>query len=267
MFDKPRDPGGQMKTFAGVGIVIALFSLTFGAVSCSKDKAAEKPGVTQSSEESKKAEALLKGISESKKIIVAKVNGSDITMFNLIGAMNTIAPQYIKPGQKRTPEIDKQVKKEALNWLIYRELAIQDAVKQGMQVPQEKIDQQIKNFKAELKSEEAYRQKLKAMGMTETEIREQYKRDVLIDMITKKEVFDKIKLDPNLIKKTYEREKASYKGPSGQMSFEEAKPAIEEKLMAPRIQKREEEWMNALKKDAKIEITMDKTDGAIHSTR
>jgi hypothetical protein len=256
-----------MKTFAGVGIVIALFSLMMSAVSCSKDKAADKPGVIQSSEESKKAEAFRKGVSESKETIIAKVNDAGISMFDLIGEMNTIAPQYIKPGQKKTPEIDEQVRKEALDRLIYRELAVQEAVKQGMRVPQEKIDQQIKKIRADLKSEEAFQQKLSAMGTTEAELKKQFERAFLVEMITQKEVFDKVKIDIGLIRKTYENEMALYKGPSGQMSFKEARPAIEEKLMTPRIQKREDEWVDRMKKNAKIEITMGKDVNAIQSVR
>jgi peptidyl-prolyl cis-trans isomerase C len=48
------------------------------------------------------------------------------------------------------------------------------------------------------------------------------------------------------------------KEPSRQMSFEEAKVDIENKLMLPIMNKRKAEWENALKKNAKIEIIQDK---------
>lgn len=256
-----------MKAFAGVGIVIILFSLTVGAASCSRDKATDKPGVIPSSEGSKKAEADRKDVSESKETVVAKVNGVDISMFDLISEMNTIAPKYIKPGQKKDPNTDERVRKEALDRLLYRELAVQEAVKQGMRVPPEKIDQEITKMKADLKSDDAYRQKLAAMGVKEEELRKQFERALLVDMITEKEIFDKVKIDPALIKKTYEKDKASYRGPSGQMSFEEAKPAIEEKLMTPRVQKREDEWVDRMKKNARIEITLGEAAKGIQSVR
>ncbi len=257
-----------MKAFAGVGIVVALTFLSVAAISCSKDKTANKPSVMQPSEESKKkAEAFLQSVSGSKKTIVAKVNGVDISMFDLINEMNTVAPQYIKPGQKSTPEIDKQVRKNAIDRLIYRELAVQEAVRQGMTVPPDRIDQQIKKMKADLKSEDAYNQRLASMGITEPELRKQFERAFLVEMITEKEIFDKVKIDPNMVRKTYERDKASYRGPSGQMSFEEAKPAIEEKLMAPLVQKKEDEWVDKMKKSAKIEITLGEAGKGIQSVQ
>jgi len=246
-------------------IGIVLSAIVFSGISCSKEKSAEKTAL--SPERAKMFEEHKKGISESKKTIVAKVNGVDISMFELISEMNAVAPKYIKPGQKKTPEIDAQVRKEALDRLIYRELAVQEAVRQGLMVSQEKIDQEIKKIRADLKSEEAYQKNLAARGMTEAELKKWFERAFLVEMITEKEVFDKVKIDPNLIKKTYEREKASYKGPSGQMSFEEAKPAIEEKLMTPRIQKREDEWVDKMKKNARIEITLGKAAKAIQSVQ
>ncbi len=244
----------------------AIVLICYAGLSCTKNKEGNKgkpvtPQATMSSEQ------YLKSVEESKKVVVAKVNGNDILMFDLVREMNTIGPQYIKQGQKITPEIDKQVRKEALDRLIYRELAVQEAVKQGMTVPPEKIDPQISKMRTDLKSDDAYKQRLKSMGMTEAELRKQIERNLLVEMITEKEIFDKVKIDPALIKKTYERDKASYRGPSGQMSFEEAKPAIEDKLMTPLVQKREDEWVDEMKKKAKIEITMGEAAKGIHSVK
>ena len=267
MFDRLNsDKGEKMKrTFSKMMFGILLLTIGLSGISCSKEKSAGK--AAQTPEQAKMVEEYQKGIEESKKTIIAKVNGVDISMSELITEMNTVAPLYIKPGQKKTPEIDAQVQKEALDRLIYRELALQAAVKQGLSVPPEKIDQEIKKTKADLKSEEVYKQNLAARGMTEAELRKRFERAFLVEMITEKEVFDKVNIDPGLIRKTYEREKASYRGPSGQMSYEEAKPAIEEKLMTPLVQKREDEWVNEMKKNAKIEITLDKAAKAIQSVQ
>ncbi len=179
--------------------------------------------------------------------------------------MNEIVSQYIKPGQKKDPGIDEKVRKEALDRLIYRELAVQEAKRQGIQPPSGAVDEQLKKFKAALKTEDAYRQKLKDSGLSEDDLRKQIARNILVEMINEKEIFDKVKVDPMLVKKTYAKEKASYKGPSGaQMSFDEARPIIEEKLMKPLVQKREDEWVEGLEKTAKIEITLDKSAKDIH---
>ena len=181
--------------------------------------------------------------------------------------MNEVGPQYIKPGQKKDPKVDEKVRKEALDRLIYRELAVQEARRQGMQPPPGAVEDELKKMKAALKTEDAYRQKLANSGLTEEELKKQLERNILVDMITEHEIFDKVKVDPKLVKKSYEKEKSSYKGPSGQvMSFEEARPIIEEKLMRPLVQKREDVWVAELKKAAKIDIIQNQAEKEIHST-
>ena len=244
-----------------------LIMLIFLAgVACNRNKEAAKPAVKLPPGHEKAVEAITKSMEEAKKAIEAKVNGVVISGYDLVKEMNAIAPQYIKPGQPKDPKVDEKVRKEALDRLIYRELAVQEAMKQGLQVPPQNIDQEIAKMKKTLKTEDAYRQKLSSLGVTEAELRKQIERSILIDMVTEKEIFDKVKVDPNLVKKTYAKEKGSYKGPSGQvMSFEEARPLIEEKLMTPLVQKREDEWVAQLKKAAKIEISQEQASKKIHA--
>jgi len=104
-------------------------------------------------------------------------------------------------------------------------------------------------------------------GITEEELKKQLEKNILIEMITEKEIFNKVNIDPGEVKKTYAREKKSFKGPSGQMSFEEARPAIEEKLMPAAVKKREDEWVEELKKAARIEIISDQSANAARGTK
>lgn len=213
------------------------------------------------------AEARAKASEAAKRTIVAKVNGVDISMNDLIKEMNVVAAQYMKPGQKRDSQADAKVRKEALDRLIYRELAIQEAIRQKMKVPPEAVAEELKKIKEDLKSEAAYREKLARTGTTEEALKEQLSRNLLIEMITEKEIFEKVRIAPQLVEKTYAKEKNLYKGPSGQMSLEEARPLIEKKLMESAVVKREAEWVNELKKVAKIEITPDQSSREIHSVR
>jgi hypothetical protein len=81
-----------------------------------------------------------KGVEDSKKIVVARVNGVGITLNDLIVRMNKIASDYIPQSHERAPEIDQKVKQEALDILLFRELAVQEAVRQGMTVPHETVE-------------------------------------------------------------------------------------------------------------------------------
>lgn len=257
-----------MKSFAKFMICFMILgALGFTLISCSKEKAPGKEAVKETPEQTKIVEAYRKSLSDAQKIIVATVNNMNITAFDLVKEMNVVVRQYIKPGQKKDPKVDEKVRKEALDRLIYRELAVQEARKQGMQPLPGAVEAELKRMKADLKTEDAYRQNLANSGLTEEELKKQLENNILIGMITEHEIFDKVKIDPKLVKKTYEKEKGSFKGPSGRiMSFEEARPIIEEKLTRPLVQKREDIWVEELKKAAKINIIQNQASKDIQST-
>lgn len=241
-----------MKTQSQKLMLIVLYTVMTVLISCNSDKTPGKAG--SPANQPGTSEAYRKGLEDSKKVVVAKLNSVNISSYDLLTEMNVVGPKYIQPGQNRTPEIDQKVRQEALDRLIYRELAVQEAKRQGLTVLPNEIEEELRNVKAAMKSDEAYKEFLKKQGLTEEELKKNIERDILIAMITEKEIFSKAVVDPKLVKKTYEKKKNSYKGPSGLMSFEEARPIIEQELMTPIVQKREDEWVEGLKKAARIEI-------------
>jgi hypothetical protein len=235
-------------------IILTVFALSLAGISCKKENAATKQNLPPGQEA--KEEALRKGLQEAKQVIVATVNGVGIPMSDLIREMNALAPSYIKPGEKRDPDLDKKIRDEALDGLIRDELVHQEAIRQGMKVSPETVEGELKKIKAGLQSEQAYQENLRRLDVTEDEMKSRIERKLLDGMISQKEIYDKVKIDPKMVRRTYEKERASYKGPSGQMSFEEARPLIEQKLMTEAAQKREDAWIKSLSKAAKIDITL-----------
>ena len=243
-----------MKILVRTIFLIALITIELMGVSCNRDKVSGR-----GSEQSKMFEEKRKSVEKLRKTTVARVNGVDISAYDLNKEIKVIAPQYVKPGQERDATVVEKMNKEALDRLIYRELAIQEALRQGMQVPSEAIADELKKTKEELTSEDAYRENLAKSGITEEELKKQLERNILVEMITEKEIFNKVTIDPGEVKKTFAQKKKSFKGPSGQMSFEEARPVIEEELMAAAVIKREDEWVEGLKKAARIEVAQDQS--------
>jgi len=233
---------------------IIAISIGFAIGSCSKVEPPKKEPPTPSSESQGIAGEQQKRLEESKNTAAAKVDGIPISRFDLVAEMNAIAPQYIKPGQKRDPKTDEKVRKEALNRLIDRELAVQAAKKQGLKAPAEAVAEELKRIKEEMKTEDAYRKNLATSGITEEDLKMRIERNLLVEMITEKEVFGKAVVDPEEARKVYEKKYASRKGPSRPMTFEEARPLIEKELMTAAVQKREDEWVREMRKGAKIEI-------------
>lgn len=236
---------------------LLMVTTALPGLSCRNDNAGKKDTAEMPPGHEKVIEQHMKGIEESKVVVVAKVNGVNISMHELIAVMNQLAPKYIKP-EERNPQMDEKVKNEALDALIFRELAVQEAERQGLKVPPEMIDSEVNNAKAGLGSEDAYRQYLKDLGLTETLFRKGIEKAKLFEMIALKEISQKVKVDEKAVRDTYNRDKKTYtqKDPPRMMTFEEAKGVIERRLAAPVAEKRKAEWEAQLKKSAKIEIIL-----------
>ena len=147
---------------------------------------------------------------EAKKNIVARVNGAEINMFILTRAMNKVAPKYLKEGEAATPEITRSIKSEALDRLIFEELAVQEAVKQGINPAPEAIDKVVGQVKENLGSEQAYREYLDKNNLTEDTLKKLIERSQRYELITAREVYGKVKVDEKLLQDEYEKDKAKY---------------------------------------------------------
>lgn len=206
------------------GIVAVVIMVTaLAGFSCSRNAAEKKAKAKEPPEHKQMLNEYMKGVEESKSVVVARVNGIDITKRDLIGRMNQIAQRYVGGGQELTPDMDQKIKKDALDVLVFRELAVQEAVRQGMKVRPEIIDQAIANLIAKMGSEEEFRKNLKMTGNTEASLRRQIEKDHLFNMVADREIFQKAK-------GTGDKEQA--------------------------IEKRKREWEAGLKKNAKIEIDL-----------
>lgn len=202
----------------------ATIALT--AFSCTREKTPQ--------EEPKKALPALPAeqgererVEKARQIKVARVNGAEITMHDLVKEMNRIAPRLIPDASRRTPETDARVKQAALSLLIFRELALQDALRQGLHASPQAVDDLIGKLRASLGSEDAYKAYLQKSGLTEESLRKQAEKDVLYSMIIDKEIYKKVKT-------------------SGK-SQQEAMPIIE---------KRKQAWEKELRKNTKVEILL-----------
>jgi len=150
-----------------------------------------------------------KVMEEAKKIIVAKVNGVDITMDEVLAMMNRIAPSKGKEG---APGMEA-VKKKAVDRLILQELAYQKAKADGLIVEQKKIDASITNFEQNVGGEEGYRKFLESEGLKEEDLRAQVERSLLLELIYAQEVLAKAPIPEDKVKEEYEKTKDKFLKP------------------------------------------------------
>ena len=240
-----------MRKSAITAIIMVLLVPQVMLFACKKTE----PTSARISPEAHEKAMVKKGFEESKKVIAAKVNGEDITMFALLREMNDIAPQYAAVGKQKTPELDTKIKTDALNTLILQELAVQEARKRGMKVKPEDIDREITNIKAKAGPGNAFQEYLDTNDLTEAELRKSVEQDALFEMIATQEVDAKITITDAALRERYKKEKAGLKDSSHkQMTFEAAKGVLEQKVRAEAGEKRMKEWEKELKKNARIEI-------------
>ena len=147
----------------------------------------------------------------ARKLVVAKVNYEEISMFSLVRAMNRVAPQYIKPGEEITPEITAKVKKEALDRLIFERLAIQHSYKSGIEIQKEEIDKVIENVKKSLGGDTEFKEYLEKRDLSEDELRNQIERSRRREKVMAREIYGKVKVKEEKIIEKYEEMKASGK--------------------------------------------------------
>jgi hypothetical protein len=235
-----------------VGLLLAAFSLT--SLSCKKKEPAAPPPTP---EQKAQIEETKKSVEAAKMVVAARVNGIDIAVLDLVREMNRVAPKYSKGNEKESPATTAKIKKEALDNLIFNELAVQDAVRQGMKISPEKIDTVVELMKKQMGSKEAYQAYLDSLGTTEEGLKKRIERSHLLEMVTAKEIYQKIKIDEKDIRAEYDKNKAAFKNGDKQLSYDEAAPLIKRKLIADAGAEKKKEWGNALRKSAKIEIEKD----------
>lgn len=192
---------------------LLLAAACFGGFGCSRDRTDKKQPTATTAAEEKRLAQYREGVEPSKKIVIARVNGVDITMNSLINRMNQTAAKAIVSVQQRTPELDQQVKKEALNDLIFRELAAQEAGRQGLKAAPATVEEAVAAMKKELGSEEAFRKNLALYGDDEVALRKVIERNLLVSMVLDKEIFQKLKIDEKQLWEIYEKKKETYMHP------------------------------------------------------
>ena len=148
---------------------------------------------------------------EAKKIIAARVNGADINLLSVTELMNRMAVQKGRGHGGGKPVSKERVKKDALDRLIFEELAFQKAKHEGLKVDPAEIEKSVADIRERLGGEEAFRKTLQARSLTEEKVRTDIARNILLQKIFKAEIFDKTPaISDNEIEKAYEQQKEKF---------------------------------------------------------
>lgn len=156
-------------------------------------------------------EQVRKKAQEARKEIVAIVEGAEISMYDLVGMMNRVAQAYYSHVKEPTDEITLEIKQRALDRLIFEELAVKEAIRQGIKPPADKLQEVILTIKQSYETEEGYQAYLADLGITEEQLKERITRSQLLEGITGREVYQKVIRKEDVVKKAYDEYKEAGK--------------------------------------------------------
>ena len=239
----------RMRTTAALVMALLMCQVTISG--CRKSESERVKAAPEAHEK----QMIKKSFEESKKAAAARVNGETITEFALLREMNLVTSGYVNAGQQPSPDLRAKIRNDSLNTLITQELAVQEARKRGIKMKQEDVDAEIKRIREQTGSPAAFQDYLNANGFTEAELRRMVEKDILFEKIATQEIDEKVIVAEAAVKERYKREK---KGPKdaahGKMTFQDAKPVLEQKIREEEAEKRMQAWEKELKKNASIEI-------------
>jgi len=136
---------------------------------------------------------------------VARVNGAVLTDRDLLREMFAIFP-YAKQHNGFPKSQEPQIRKGALEMIIFEELVYQEAVRRKLTVPAAKVNQAEADFRKQFNSPDQYDEYMKMeMHGSEQQLRQQIKRSLLIEQVLKTDVEAKSVVSVAEVKAFYDK--------------------------------------------------------------
>ena len=136
---------------------------------------------------------------------VARVNGATLTDIDLVREMYVMFP-YSKQHNGFPKAMEPEMRRGALEMIIFQELLYQDAKRRKITVPEEQVTRAEAQFRKQFSSKAEYQQFLQVeVGGSATAMREKIRRSLLIEKMLKTEVTDKAIPSPAAVKAYYDK--------------------------------------------------------------
>lgn len=216
-------------------VSLLLVSILLGAGSVSADTAASDQKATdqktqQVSEPGKSAEQ-----APGSADVVAKVNGAPINAVELRRAKKVMMAG--QPGMQIPPERQKEFDQQALSQIISAELLYQAGAKLKIKNLEEQVDAKLAQSKKRFPSPEEFTKAIKELEMTEAELREYTRRDLIISNFIDQTIVPKVTVAEEDIKNFYEQNPDKFNQPEAVKASHiligvDAKASAEEKKKA-----------------------------------
>jgi len=189
----------------------------------------------------------------------AIVNGEKIANKDLQTQITQTKQMY--PEQDLNLEQEKQLEAQILDQMIGSILLKQEAKKQDIAVDQEEINSQMSQMIQNLGGEEAFNEQLQSAGLTEKQLRERMKEQVLVQKYIDSEIpQQELEVTDEEIK-TYFNQIMAQQGEGSELpSFEEMEESQKEQLRSQLKQQKQslevQQLIEQLKQEAEITTSL-----------
>jgi len=143
---------------------------------------------------------------------VAKVNGVVLTSRDLESEIDKLLPRVSYHGAISN-DTREELRDQALNQLVDRELQYQDAVSKGGKPDAEKVEQRMNNMRGQFPAKKEYKKALEQAGLTEALLRKRVEKDVLVTQHVEQMVIGRARMSPEDLKDYYVRNSSKFDQP------------------------------------------------------
>ena len=148
--------------------------------------------------------------------VVARVNGTALTDRDLQREIYSLFPFAAQHNGQVPPEMEPQIRKGALQMIVFEELVYQEAVRRQMTVPPAKLKTAERDFRGQFSSPDQYQQFLASECKgSEKALEEKIRRSLLIDALLKADVDGKSTVSVAEARAYYDQNSARFEYPEG----------------------------------------------------
>ena len=144
----------------------------------------------------------------------AMVNGVAISMEQYNKEFNIQLDRVSQQGQQVSEDQKAKLKNNILDSLIEREILYQQSQKAGIQITDQKVDDQLASIKKRFPSETEYKNALGKMSLTEDEVKLQIKRGLSIRELIDQKISSKVVITDEDSKTYYDKNPQMFKQPA-----------------------------------------------------
>jgi hypothetical protein len=190
-------------------IQFAIAVLTLGAWSATAQVASYAPSTTAAATGSPLPPAKVATLQTTGRT-VARVNGAVLTDRDLLREMFAIFP-YAKQHNGFPEKLEPQIRRGALDMIIFEELVYQEALRRKMTIAPERMARAEKQFRERFPDQQIFEQFMKLeLNGSRRLLREKIRRSLLIEAFLTAEVVDKSRVTVSQSKAFYDQNPAKF---------------------------------------------------------